>query len=252
MEHNHIFITGCTNSGTGFLRFLVSKHPELSTLMEEGQYYCKALPHDHQFKHVKNRLFSLYPEIYRWNKKVAKKKGEAIRRDFYKNWNLSKKYLVEKSGHHMIRMGFTQAVFKPCKFIGIVRNGFVVCEGLKRKKKHKIKLCAKHWNRANKIMIEESKRVDFLLVKYEDLCSKPQEVMDTIFSYIGVDSIKIDLDWVIPRQNMFGLKKHFKLGSSPDFNKLSLDNLSDVEKDAISKVAQEMLVFFGYCGGENE
>ena len=139
MEHNHVFITGCTNSGTGFLRFLVSKHSELSVLMEEGQHYSRQLPHDHQYTHVKNRLFSLYPEVYRWSKEDAKKKNiKRIKKDFYDNWDLSKKYLVEKSGHHMIRMEFTQEVFRPCKFIGIVRSGFAVAEGLFRKKKHSL------------------------------------------------------------------------------------------------------------------
>jgi len=247
MEHEHIFITGCTNSGTGFLRFLVSKHPELSVLMEEGQHYCKELPHDHQFRHVKNRLFSLYPDIYRWSKKDARKKNiKRIRKDFYNNWDLSKKYLVEKSGHHMIRMEFTQEVFKPCKFIGIVRSGYAVVEGLLRKKKHPVELCAEHWNKANKIMMDESSRVNFMLVKYEDMCENPQDTMDKIFSFIGVDSISIDNEWVIPRQNMFGVKKHFKLGDSPDFNQLSMKNLSKDHKKQIVKYCSEMLEHFDY------
>lgn len=249
-DHMHIFITGCTNSGTGFLRFLISKHPEVSTLMEEGQHYCQSLPHDHKFKHVKNRLFSLYPEIYRWSKKdVKKRNGHQIKKDFYKHWDLSKKYLVEKSGHHMIRLGFTQAIFKPCKFIGIVRNGFVVCEGLKRKKKHDIRLCAKHWNRANKIMMEESKDVDFLMVYYEDLVNDTQNTMDNIFEFIGVEGIKIDRNWTIPRSNMFGLRKYFTLADSPDFNNLSLENLTKKEKEIIEEEAGEMLFMLGYADG---
>lgn len=244
----HIFITGCTNSGTGFLRFLLSKHPEISTLMEEGQHYSKHLPHDHQFKHVKNRLFSLYPEIYRWFKgEVKKRNGKQIKQDFYKNWDLSKKYLMEKSAHHMIRLEFSNEIFKPCKFIGVVRNGFVVTEGLVRRKGHDIKLCAKHWNRANKIMIEDARKVEgFHLVSYEALVASPQIIINDIFNFIGLDPIEVDTNEKIPRQNIFGRKTHFTLNDSPDFNQLSLDSLTDKQEDMIKKEAGEMLSYFGY------
>lgn len=248
MEHQHIFITGCTNSGTGMLRFLISQHNKLSVLDKEGQHYCKLMPNDHKFKNVKNRLFSLYPKIYRRNKEDFSKRGDEwdMKKFFYNKWDLSKEFLVEKSGHHMIRLEYTNSIFQNSKFIGITRNGFAVCEGLKRKKGHPIGLCAKHWNRANKIMAEEGENVDIIFITYEDLCDDPQKVMNKIFSHIGVDNIKIDKDMVIPRSNLFGTKKHFKLVDSPDFNKLSIENLNEKEKKIIIEEAHDMLVYFNY------
>ena len=245
MVHEHVFITGCTNSGSGFLRFLISKHPELSVLMEEGHKYSNILPNDNSKSNMKNRLFSLHQDVYRWtgDKKIDRKQ---LKKDLYKHWNLNKKYLVEKSGHHMLRVGVINEVFAPAKFIWLVRNGYVVCEGLRRRKGHDIKDCAKHWNRANKIMMEDSKGLDVHIVKYEDLCANPQETLDKIFAFIGVEKIKISGDIVIPRQNMCGTKKHFKLGDSPDFNKKSFVNLSKSDMAEITSKISGVMRELGY------
>lgn len=246
MDHIHIFITGCTNSGTGFLRFFVNKHPELSVLMKEGQHYCKYLPHDARLG-LKRRLFALYPDVYRWTKDdLEKYKSHKIRKSFYKHWDLSKKFLVEKSPHHMMRMEFMNETFPNVKFIGIVRNGYAVAEGIRRRREHKIKACAKQWNVCNKIMMEDSDKVDFMLVKYEDLCKKPQKVMNRVFEFIGVKSIKIDINWTIPRANMFGMNKYFTLKNSPDFNQESFNHLLDEDIEKIRQYAGEMLDYFGY------
>ena len=252
MEHEHIFITGCTNSGTGFLRFFISKHPELSVLMQEGQHYCDILPHDAKLN-LERRLFALHPEVYRWTKyDLQKYNSNKIKKDFYKNWDLSKKYLVEKSPHHMMRLEFMAETFSPAKFIGIVRNGYAVVEGIHRRREHKIKTCSRQWNVSNKIMIEDSKYVDFLLVRYEDLCSRPQKVLNKVFNFIGVRNIKIDKNWEIPRANIYGDNKYFKIKKSPDFNKISIDNLSKLDKKVINKYAREMLEYFNYYNGSHD
>jgi len=252
LDHTHTFITGCTNSGTGFLRFFVHKHPELSVLMKEGQHYCKHLPHDAKLG-LKRRLFALYPDVYRWTKDdLEEHKSRKVKKSFYKHWDLSKKFLVEKSPHHMMRMEFMNETFPHAKFIGIVRNGYVVAEGINRRREHKLKLCAKQWNACNKIMMEDSSKVDFLLVTYEDLCKKPQKVMDKVFKFIGVKPIEINLDWTIPRANMFGLDKYFTLKNSPDFNHESFDRLLDKDLEKIEKYAGEMLEYFGYLEERDE
>jgi len=250
LEHIHIFITGCTNSGTGLLRFFMSKNKELSVLMQEGQHYCKYLPHDAKLG-LKRRLFALYPSVYRWSKDdLVKHHAEKIKRDFYKNWDLSKKFLVEKSPHHMLRLEFMDLAFPPSKFIGIVRNGYAVAEGIHRRRGHKIKICAKQWNECNKIMMGDSEKIDFLLITYEDLCSDVQSTMDKVFDFIGVDPIKIKKKWEIPRLNICGDNKYFTVKKSPDFNKMSMKKLSDKDKKNIEYHASEMLRFFNYYKGK--
>ena len=152
----------------------------------------------------------------------------------------------------MMRMEFMNETFPNAKFIGIVRNGYVVAEGINRRRSHKLKLCAKQWNACNKIMMEDSSKVDFLLVKYEDLCQNSQETMDKVFKFIGVKPIEINMDWTIPRANMFGLDKYFTLKNSPDFNKESFDRLSDKDLEKIEKYAGEMLEYFGYLEKSDE
>lgn len=246
MEHRYIFITGVTNSGTGFLRFLMTPHPKISMLQKEGQHYCKILPSDHKFK-LKRRLFALYPEVYRWEKKhLDKINVSVIKNKFRKKWDLSKPILGEKSPHHMVRLEFWSEVFSPAKFICIVRNGFVVAEGIRRRRDHDIAECASHWNKAHEVMLEDSPKVDLHIVKYEDLVSRPQEEMDKIFDFLEVESINIKKNKSIPRQNIMGKSKFYSLNNAPSFNEESMKRLSEDDKDAILKAARPMLEHFGY------
>jgi len=241
----HILITGTTNSGTGLLRELL-KHPKISTLDRESQAYCTKLPNDHKFGHVKNRLFALYPDIYRFfpNNEKHKKLGKIMKKDLYKNWNTNKKFLMEKSPHNMIRLLWAEQALKPAKFIIIIRNPFVVCEGINRRRKHKIKLCAKHWHDAHKWMLEDIDKVKHKIVFYEKLVDNPQSVIDSIWEFIGVSSVKLDLDKLIQRQNMFG--KPFSLSSSPDMNAESLNKLNNDDKTLIWSKVGEVAEKFGY------
>lgn len=247
MKHRHVFITGATNSGTGFLRYLMTPHPQLSMLQKEGQHYCKILPSDNRLK-LKRRLFALYPEIYRWTKEHLDKVNViAIKNSFYKKWDLSKPILGEKSPHHMVRLEFWSEVFKPAKFVGIVRNGFAVAEGIRRRRSHDISECAFHWNRAHEIMIADLSKVDLYLMKYEDLISCPQEEMNKVFEFLGVEPIKVKKNKPIPRQNIMGKNKFYSLSNAPLFNEESMKRLSEDDKDIILKVARPMLEHFGYA-----
>ena len=98
----------------------------------------------------------------------------------------------------------------------------------------------------NRMMMDAAKSLDFLLVRYEDLCADYQKTMDRIFGFIGVESIEIEGNLVIPRQNMIGRKKHFKLDSSPDFNEKSLSNLSKEDFSVMNKELSEMMEYFKY------
>ena len=178
---------------------------------------------------------------------MSEKKKKKIRSNFYKRWDRSKPVLMEKSAHHIMRLEFWSKLFYPSKFIGVVRNGYAVTEGLMRKKKHPVDICSYHWNAANKIMMEDSKNVDFLLIKYEDLCSNTQKEMDTLCSFIGIKPIVVDFKRKIPRQNFRGKNIFFSLDSSPDFNSESISKLTPNQLKIIREESGEMLNAFGYA-----
>lgn len=239
MTHSHVFITGVTNSGTGMLRFLIGQHPATSVIEIEGHRFCAVLPHK------KGRLFTQYPNVFRWTKDhLSIINTKKIKTDFYNKFDLKKNVFIEKSAHHMYRLEFWSEVFKPAKFVGVVRNGFAVSEGLRRRTGNDLRECAIHWNIANKIMIEDSAKVDFYFVKYEDLVADPQSILDNIFSFIGIDPVFIDLDMVMPRKNI--LQKEFTLRNSPNFNEESIKVLSQQDKDIIWQEAHNMMEYFGY------
>lgn len=228
------------------LRALFAQHPDMSVLMKEGQHYCRVLPNDRTAR-TRRRLFALHQDVYRWTKNDLKRINHGkIRRAFYKRWDTSKPFLVEKSPQHMLRMEFMAEAFKPAVFIGIIRNGYAVAEGLKRRRNHAVNLGAKQWRLANEIMLADSSKVPFHLVSYEDVCLDPQRVFDGICQFLGAKSTTLDLESPMRRQNLYGRKVHFSMVDAPDFNHESVIRLSANEIDIIRQEAGPLLARFGY------
>jgi hypothetical protein len=160
--------------------------------------------------------------------------------------------LVEKSISNATRMPFLEAHFQPAYFIYIVRNGYAVAEGIRRRANLKrwrnpiysdtypIELCAEQWCMTDELVEQYRTDVKQLLkVYYEDLVANPIGVMEKITSFLGLSSISDDVlrgQWVIDRfqspiQNM---------------NEKSLQRLSPGDFIKIEEVAGTVLHKNGY------
>jgi hypothetical protein len=242
-DHLHVFITGTTNSGTGLLRALLVPHPDMSVLMKEGHHYSpKVLPHD---RRKWRRLFALRPKKFRWTEEDLERINHGkLKRQFYRRWDLSKRVLVEKSPHHMMRMRFIAAAFEPAKFVILVRDGYAVAEGIHRRRKHPIKTCAMQWYEANRNALNDAAQVDHCWLPYEKLADDPQKAIDRVCEFIGVPTVKVNLKTPIRRQNMFN--RPFSLKDHPNFNAESMKRLSAEDRKVIRKQAKKILDYFGY------
>jgi len=245
-KYLHVFISGTTNSGSGLLRGLLSQHPDITALPKEGHHYTRLLPRDRGRK--TERLFALYPEKFRRAAaydKVNPKNGKGVRAAYYKHWDLTKCVLLEKSPHNALRMPWMAKVFDPALFICLVRDGYAVAEGLRRRKNHDLARCAKQWSEANRIMLEDSEGLDCMYLSYEQLMADPQTTLDSIIERIGLTKTHaLDLSAKIKRQNRY--RKSFSLAKHPDFNAEARKALSDKDCAIIRKHAGEMLDHFGY------
>ena len=243
----HLFITGVTNSGTGLLRGLVGQHPDTSVLGKEGHHYTRMLPRDRGPR--TKRLFALNPDKFCWGVNKLNDAAKAkLRRKFYKRWDENKDVLVEKSPHNMLRMSLMANVFNPARFVVIVRNGYAVAEGLRRRKGHKLAICARQWAEAHRLMFKEFEKVDAILVRYEDLVVSPRETLNEVFAFAALAPFEIDTKTPIKRQNLHGVP--YSMESGVDFNAESLLRLSDKDKRVIENEAGDMLKKLGYKEGD--
>ena len=127
-----IFILGCYNSGTTLLDQILAQHLQVSGLNDEGVMLTNKLPR---------------PEDFGWRRMWVKCENEMgisgdksrisaeIKRHWSHFYDGRKDAFLEKSISNTPRAVFFNDYFKPAYFIHIVRNGYAVVEGIKRKAK---------------------------------------------------------------------------------------------------------------------
>lgn len=242
--HKWVFIVGCNNSGTSVLQKLLGGCGDVSTLPLEGQMYTNVFPRARKRNY--ERVWSEYIDelMVIHNEKMT---GFRLIHDWMRNLTPPiKKIILEKTTTNTIRMQWLQNNFPECYFIGLVRNGYAVSEGIRRKGQKSIERSAKHWNFVNKLMISDKNDIkNFLEIKYEDLTERPIESAQTLAAFLQIDAESM-LDVMNKKQF------HFKTAIGNDqsglinmnehsFAKLTLEDIGIIEREA-----GEMLNYFGY------
>ena len=235
-----IFVVGCYNSGTTLLAEVLASHPLISGLPAEGQYLTDQFPSDHEIG--LSRMWTEREDIYRLKADDTGPDVIRLKKEWGMRFDLKKKILLEKTPANAARMPWLQKHFDNSYFVAIVRNGYAVAEGIKRKAKpiHRkqgwpIDMAARQWSRTNEVILEDSGLLDnFYLVRYEDLVSKPQQVLEDLYRFLELPEtgpVNTDKTWQI----------HEKDEKIRDFNKESIGRLTSEEIQIINGIAGSML-----------
>jgi len=246
-----VFLVGCNNSGTTMLNHFLGLHPDIDPLRREGQDSpCMPSPSDypdgHGFK--LGRVWSEKAEIFR----VPEVENVEQLKQSWLAMRVSKggKYVMEKSPPNTVRSIWLQDNFPDSRFIGIVRNGYAVSEGIKRRKRESINYerAARHWCKSNKIMLCDSKFLEyFRLVKYENFVVNPSKELYCLESFLEIPHF--DYDTIT--------KKPFSIKGEPhnpiqNMNGKSLEALTWKQRKIIRENACEILDFFEYKAQQNQ
>ena len=248
-DRNWIFIIGCYNSGTTLLAELLQTHPELTGLRNEGAFLTDQLP---------------YPERLGWPRlwfkcaedlRVAENevdRAELIKR----HWSIwvrdDSKYVVEKSISNTLRVRFLEANFKNAKFVHVIRNGFAVAAGIRRKAnlrrwknpeglvRYPIGHCAQQWNESLEVVEKEIERgAPVVNVSYEDIVADPVNALRPVFKFLGVEPIANASAWG-------KMHVHEKSSKIRNMNDASMANLSPDEINIIRDIAGPNLSKYHY------
>lgn len=235
-----VFILGCYNSGTTLLHKLLSAHPEIGSMPNEGQFYTNQLPGGARFNLP--RLWALKPELFYINEDsnppidVLKLKKEWA---WFYNFP-SRKVLIEKTILNTARARWLQRHFPNSHFIVIFRNGYAVAEGIHRKEKHSLEIAARQWAVSNEILLND---LDYLehkwVLRYEDLVSDPVKEMNLITDFLKLKNLD---------SNVFkgAFEIHKVQSGIRDMNKESLNRLTEGDFETINKEALPVLLKLNY------
>ncbi len=243
-SHQWFFIVACNNSGTSLLQDMLGSTGQVSTLPHEGQRYTSTLVR--ATKKGYERVWSEYLADLRMTEKSPKRVVSRLVHDWMQEMQQPiKKIIIEKTTANAVRMLWLQEVFPNSYFIGLVRNGYAVTEGIQRKGHKSVERGAKHWNEVNKIMVGDSQKIkNYFQLYYEDLVGNSEQKMKDLADFVGVDYEKLKSS--MRKDYGFDTIRGYQQQKVINLNSESISRLKPEDIKTIYSCASEMLDYHGY------
>lgn len=254
MPERWIFVVGCYNSGTSLLARILASHPEVGGLPDEGIYYTGELPYPEQFGWPRMWIRCL-DDVRLDPDRVSRERVSRIKREWAVFFPGDTPNLLEKSVSNSARVEFLARHFRPASFVEIVRNGYAVAEGIRRRAhpgewgnpeygdRYPIELCAEQWAKTDEVLEAAAGEVGrFHTVRYEDLAEDPDGTMGGVTDFLGIPGFDRGLGervWYI----------NDRAAKIRNMNPASLERLSDDDVSRIERTAGRRLDRYGYRPG---
>ncbi len=240
-----VFLVGCYNSGTTLLSELLGQHPSISALPTEGHFLTDQFVTDYEIGLP--RMWVDREDLFRLDENDEGPDPIRVKKEWGMRLDLSKPVLLEKSPPNSSKTRWLQKHFENARFVGIVRNGYAVAEGITRKADPKhlinswpIEKSAYQWARSNEVLQQDSQYLkNFLWVSYEGLTENTEATLNKITDFIGVENFKrfsADQSWSI----------HERDEKIKNMNEESISRLTKSQLKLIYEVAGSTLDDFGY------
>lgn len=240
-----LFVLGLNNSGTTLIVDLLKSHPRMRWLPNEGQYLTNGLPLPRDYGVP--RKFAERLDVFHWTEQNDPAPALRIQFDWARHYQDRPGILLEKSPPNTLRSRWFQANFRPARFLAITRHPYAVCEGIRRREGHSIEEAASHWKVSNALMLDDMTRLEHcLFVTYEDLCAEPDDYLERLQAFLGLET---PFD-----PKLLSTPRHIhNIDNTPElirnFNARSVKELSPRDLAAIDRIAGPMMDRLGYqCG----
>ncbi len=242
-----MFVVGCYNSGTTLLAELLGRHSRISALPTEGHFITDQLVRDYDVGLP--RMWVEREDLFRMTESSEGPDVVRLKKEWGARLDLRKPVLLEKSPPNGARTRWLQARFENAYFIAIVRNGYAVAAGIRKKaephhiagERWPIEMAAYQWARSNEVLLEDAAHLDRLhWVRYEDLASSPESTLRGTLSFLG-----LELEPQVLSAD--SLTIHERSGPLQDLNEPSIRRLSQEDIQRINGVAEGMLRHYGYA-----
>lgn len=193
-----IFVLGCYNSGTTLLDRVLQSHPDIHGLPEEGVALTDqwSIPGEHGWP----RLWFKCREQLENEPSSPENVAERIKRDWSLFLPADVLNVVQKSIVNSLHLEFLESCFQPAYFIHIVRNGYAVAEGIRRKanldkypnpryeEEYPLELTARQWKESLDLIDERSGSLSrYKRIRYEDVTERTDRVLEELTDFLGID-----------------------------------------------------------------
>lgn len=297
MKNNKVIvINGFQRGGTNIVYNILQSHPLVCSPndLETGQIisqsyrlypYHKLQLIKYLIKRLKLILYSLldrnfilnsffgaiignfYDSIFYKYKK--KNYNNPYNRFKYKNIPSSKNeikntVLCLKSVHYDIKLtNFFSRIYDNIFFIGLVRNGYALCEGWIRRGKT-AEFSGKRYREYCERMIRDSKRYkNYRIIKFEDIINDPFGMASELYKFtqlkpISLEKLRFKVKKILTKDGLHKVKygkedvkywfnsKNVKDLLDPKINLIQIKKLSEADKEDFETFAYPILEYFDY------
>ena len=233
-----LFILGCYNSGTTLLHDLLAKSPEVASLPGEGQFLSNQflLP-----SHIGlSRMWVKKFDTFYLDENNKEPNASKLKKQWFSYMNdRSKPVLMQKSPTDIARIKWLDHNFENAYFIGIIRNGFAVAEGINRKAGFSIEEASEQWKVSNEVMLRDLDTVKHSkVITYENLSDDPSSILKDVCDFCGITNYSLNENEDL---NIHGVSSGVK-----NMNFKSFESLKEEEKHKIESIAGDLLLKLNY------
>ncbi len=240
-----VFLVGCYNSGTTLLAELLGQHPSISALSTEGHFITDQFVKDYDIGLP--RMWVEREDLFRLTEDDHGPDPVRVKKEWAMRLDLKKPVLLEKSPPNSAKTRWLQQHFENAHFIGIMRNGYAVAEGITRKADPKhlinswpIEKSVNQWKRSNEVLQQDAEHLKrFIWISYEDLAEDTIGTLNKITDFIGIENFEqfeAERNWSI----------HERDEQVRNMNAESIARLTPEQIKCITEIGGEMLDEFGY------
>lgn len=199
-----LFLVGCYNSGTTILRRILESHPDIAGLPHEGVQMTDAFP-DLETGGFPRMMFA-NRQMWDLPDEGAETRVTRAIRDWSPWWPSSAPVFLEKSIDHTTRIPWLDRHFPNAHFVAITRNGYCVCEGVRRRAtpqgaarqalgaEYPMPMIAAQWAAFDALLHDNLPVTRHYHLRYEDFMSEPVRHIDAILDFIGANPVPLQME----------------------------------------------------------